>query len=373
MTGFGPQRPDEGAVRARLLRDRHGEHGLAPLAELGTLGDVPQPVEIEVGARVDGHERARDRRTIAAQRVFLEAGEADSSGRLGAGAGIVERVLHRRADLVRRHRDDLVEELAADAEGLGADLAHGDAVGEEPNLRQRHPLAGVDRRGHAGGLFRLDADDLDLGAQVLDEAGDPRGQPAAADGHEDRLDRIGMLAQDLHSHRALPGDHVGIVVGRHEREPALDLEPARLGECLVETVAEQHDLATAPAHGVDLDARRRARHDDRRRDPELGRCQRHALGVVAGRGGDDAAGPHLGRQADDLVVGATDLEREDRLQVLALEEHRHAEPLRQARHRVERALDRDIIDARAHDLLRVIVHDSGWSWRGGDGRGAAPL
>ena len=59
------------------------------------------------------------------------------------------------------------------------------------------------------------------GRQVFDEGADAGRQAAAADRHEDRLDRIGMLAQDLHAHRALPGDHLGVVVGRHEGQAAL--------------------------------------------------------------------------------------------------------------------------------------------------------
>ena len=47
--------------------------------------------------------------------------------------------------------------------------------------------------------------------------------------------------------------------------------------------------------------------------------ERHALRMVARGGADDAAARCALRQARDAVVGATQLEREDRLQVLALE------------------------------------------------------
>jgi hypothetical protein len=43
----------------------------------------------------------------------------------------------------------------------------------------------------------------------------------------------------------------------------------------------------------------------------------------------------VGLRARHLVVGAAQLEREDRLEILALEQDRPAEPLRQARHRIE--------------------------------------
>ena len=50
--------------------------------------------------------------------------------------------------------------------------------------------------------------------------GDAGDEPAAADGDEDRVDRRLALAQDLHADRALPGDHVRIVVGVDERRAA---------------------------------------------------------------------------------------------------------------------------------------------------------
>ena len=107
--------------------------------------------------------------------------------------------------------------------------------------------------------------------------------------------------------------------------------------------------------------RRRRRRRARRRPPRrrtasiliAGVCPRHhdacfnaqSLGRQRGRpcawlpGGrrDDPARAHLRRQPDDLVVGAAQLEGEDRLQVFAFEKHRNAEALGHPRHRVERA------------------------------------
>ena len=71
-------------------------------------------------------------------------------------------------------------------------------------------------------IFRLDADDLDRGTQRLGIGSDAGDQAAAADGHENRVDVVAVvLAQDLHGDRPLPGDHVGIVEGVHEHQPAL--------------------------------------------------------------------------------------------------------------------------------------------------------
>ena len=54
------------------------------------------------------------------------------------------------------------------------------------------------------------------GPHALHVGGDAGDQAAAADRHEDRVDRARVLAQDLHADRALPGDHVRIVVRVHE-------------------------------------------------------------------------------------------------------------------------------------------------------------
>ena len=82
-----------------------------------------------------------------------------------------------------------------------------------------------------------------------------------------------------------------------------------------------------------------------------------------------------GRQPDDLVVGAAQLEREHGLQILALEEGPRTPSRCDMRGiEIERALDGDVVDARAEDLLGIIVHGCGlvlWFTRG-SGHGASP-
>ena len=187
------------------------------------------------------------------------------------------------------------------------------------------PVARLERAGHGVGVERLHADDADLRAQRLDVRGDPRDEAAPADRHEDRVDRAGVLAQDLHADRPLPGDHVAVVERVHEHEPARrrELVGARLRVRVGVAVEDHLDAVAAERpHRLDLHLRRRHRHDDHRPASEAGRRQRDALGVVAGRRRDHPARP-LGRvEADHAVVGAAELEREDRLVVLALQEHR---------------------------------------------------
>ena len=314
---------------------------------------MAQAVEVEVGAGVDRHERRA--REPALGRVALEPRERHRAGRLGHGAGAVEHVLHGGADLVRRHGDDLVEARAADPKGFDAGLAHRHAVGEKPHAVEHHAAARREGGLHGGGVVGLDADHLDVGPEELDEGGDAGREPAPAHGHEDRLDGLGVLLKDLHPHRALAGDDVRVVVGRHVGEAALGAKRLGMAGGLVEGVADDHGFAAARPHARDLDAGRRARHDDDRRDAEPLAREGDALRVVAGRGRDDAARQRFARQARHLVIGAADLEREDRLEVFALEQHAVVEPRRQRGQGVERRADRDVVDARGEDAARVVV------------------
>ena len=77
--------------------------------------------------------------------------------------------------------------------------------------------------------------------------------------------------------------------------------------------------------------------------------ERHALRMVAGARRDDAAGALGLGHVRDAVVGAAQLVAEDRLQVLALEQHLVAEAARQPVRPVERRLVRDVVDAAVQD------------------------
>src|SRR5690606_18614130 len=143
--------------------------------------------------------------------VLLDPGYGQRAGGFGDGAGVVVDVLDRRADFIGADGDHLIHILLADVEGVLADLRHGDAVGEQPDLPQHHALAG----GHGGlqaiGIVRLDADHLYFRAQVFDEGGDARHQAATAHWDEDGIKAARMLAEDFHRHGALSGNHVRVV------------------------------------------------------------------------------------------------------------------------------------------------------------------
>ncbi len=165
-----------------------------------------------------------------------------------------------------------------------------------------------------------------------------------------------MLAGDLQPHRALAGDDVGIVERVDEDRAGLVFQLSRMSIGGVETVAMQHDVAAQRADGGDLDARRGGRHDDGGGRVATRRRQGHALRVIAGRGADDPSRQFAFGHAGDLVVGAADLEREDGLQVLALQEDGPLQPRRQATQGIERGLLRHVIDAGGQDAADGVLH-----------------
>ncbi|MCY1441395.1 hypothetical protein D9M71_577090 [compost metagenome] len=199
----------------------------------------------------------------------------------------------------------------------------------------------------------LDADDLDLGAQVFHVSGDARDQSAAAHRHEDRVQLTRLLAQDFHGHGALAGDHIRVVVRWHEGRALLFGQRQGMGQCLRETVTVQHHVAAARAHAADLEFRRCRRHDDACIDTQLPRRQRHTLGMVASRSCDHTAGALLRIQLRQARVGATDLEGEGRLQVFAFEQHLVAQLFAQRPGRLQGRLLGNIVDWRGEDLLDV--------------------
>ena len=189
--------------------------------------------------------------------------------------------------------------------------------------------------------------------ELLDEDGDAGGQPAAAHGHEDTIE-VGVLLDELQTDGALTGDDAGVVEGG-DVGVALDLGQAGgLGLGGVEVVAVEADLAAQGADGVNLDLGGDGGHDDDGTHPQQGGGAGHALGVVAGRCGDDTA-LALGRaQGAHGIVGAADLEGVDRLKVLALDLDGVAQAGRQGGHLLEGRVLGRLVDGGLEDLPQVV-------------------
>ena len=300
-----------------LLGDRDREQRLALLADLGTLGDEAEPVEVHVRPAGDRHQRLVPQ--PARRDVLLHRGDAHRPGRFEDAPRVLEHVLDRGADRVGVDDDEVVDQRPGQAERLLAHLLDGRPVGEQADVVERDAFARPDGADHRVRVGHLDPDDLDLRPHRLDVRGDAGDEASAPDGDEHRVDRALVLAQDLHADGPLPGDHVRVVERMHEGVSVAFLQPPGVEVGVGVAVAVQDHLAPERAHGVGLQPGRRQGHDDHGAASEPFCAEGDALGVVARGRADDPAAQFLGREAGHLVVGPAELEAEDRLGILALE------------------------------------------------------
>ncbi|KUG43820.1 hypothetical protein ALP79_200325 [Pseudomonas savastanoi pv. fraxini] len=92
----------------------------------------------------------------------------------------------------------------------------------------------------AVGVVRLDADHLDLRAQVFHIRCDTGDQTAAPDRNKDRIQLPRLLTKNLHRHGALPGNRIGVVIRVDVDETLFVDQFQRIGQRLGEGVAVQH-------------------------------------------------------------------------------------------------------------------------------------
>ena len=142
----------------------------------------------------------------------------------------------------------------------------------------------------------------------------------------------------------------------HEDEAGLARQTLRVLLRLGIAVAHQHDLGTERLDRVNLDLRRRPRHDDDGANAQAARGKGDALCVIPCARGDHAAAPLFRSQPRNPVVGAADLEAEDRLRVLALQQHVVVKTPRQAGRNVQRRLVDDLVDAARENLSKEAIH-----------------
>ena len=106
----------------------------------------------------------------------------------------------------------------------------------------------------------------------------------------------------------------------HEGVALLVTDLQRFLVGIVIAAVHQTDLGAVSLGGLHLGDRSAVGQADQRGNTALGGGQCHALGVVAGRTGDDAPGLFLVGQVGDLITRTAQLERTGVLQVLRLEE-----------------------------------------------------
>ena len=152
------------------LGDRDAEQGLARLADFGALGDEAQPIEV--------HVRAAQHRDEPSRRVVpVRSTHARTPATASAPAGsMIDRVSSKMSLIAAQISSFDTRTISStvvldDRKRELADLAHGDAVGEDADAIERDAAAGGERLVHRIRLERLDADDADVGPHRLDVAG----------------------------------------------------------------------------------------------------------------------------------------------------------------------------------------------------------
>ena len=191
------------------------------------------------------------------------------------------------------------------------------------------------------------------GRARLDREGDPAGQSAAADRHDD-LRQVGDVLEQLETERALPGDDVEVVEGVHEGHPGLVGAGAGRLDGVVDRRARGVDDRPERGAPLGLGERRARGHEDLARDAAHTRGMRQRPGVVAGAARGDPAGAAVAERRE-LAQRAADLERARPLQALGLEHDLAARALGHG----ERGQHRRVADdvgghlARAEDVVEA--------------------
>ena len=141
---------------------------------------------------------------------------------------------------------------------------------------------------HGGVGLHLDADHLDGRRMVRRRDRAARDQSSATHRRQDAVERR-LILQHLDRHRALPRDHGRIVVGMDKDEIFVRGQLPGKGGGFRQNLALEPNPRPEFPRPRHLHERRRFRHHDRGGDAEVVGVISHALGVVAGGHGDDAA------------------------------------------------------------------------------------
>ena len=242
-------------------------------------------------------------------------------------------------------RQDPGQQLAVDRERERPRRRRLQRIADRARLRRvPEERPGRERAARVVEGFRLDAVDGGGRRERVDRDGGPAGEAAAAGRNQHLVRRhpeLFRLLHQLEADRALAGDHVRVVVGRHERRAALRDDPARDGLAVFGKAVVEHDLGAERARVLELHGGRVRRHHDGRRDAEHPGRRGDALGVVAGREGDDAGAALRCVELHEAVVGSAELEGAGALQRLHLEQDPAAQRLVERRRREQGRAPRD--------------------------------
>ena len=284
--------------------------------------------------------------------IFLHPRQRQGAGRLCHRPHIFEQILHRRANSVAVDGDDVVQILLAQTEGFIADAFDRHAFGKQADARQIHRMTGIQRRLQAGRIFRFHRYHFNLRHQLLDQHRHACRQAAAAHRDEHAVD-VGILLQQLQRQGPLTGDDHRVIERRHPGKALLLRQLNRSRLRFVKIGAMQQHFAAKAANGIHFDVGGRYRHHDQRLNAQPRCGERHALGMIARRGGDHPVGFLFRGQAGHHRVGAAQLKAVYRLAIFALHQNNVIQARREFVHFLQRRFLHRFINRRAQHCSQV--------------------
>ena len=191
----------------------------------------------------------------------MERGEGEDPRALGDELVFLDQREQGAHDLHLRDGDDLIEVAAAEFECKLPRRAHGTAVCNRVGGGQGDRAPAGERSFHAGGVLRLNTDDLHLRVDELHCERNAGGKSAAADGHEDRV-HILERVNHLEGNRALTDEDIAVIEGMNVDKALLllQLKTVRIG--IVKSVAVENDRRAERACCLHFQNRRCGRHAD---------------------------------------------------------------------------------------------------------------
>ncbi len=167
---------------------------------------------------------------------------------------------------------------------------------------------------HAGSAGGLDAVDLAFGVNLLYGEGDTGDETAAADGNNNGI-QIGHLLRDFKAYGGLPGDDICVVKGVDEGIAVLVTELKGFVIGIVVDAVYHNNLGAVALGGFNFRDGGAVGKADIAFDAVAGRGEGNALGMVAGRTGDDTARFFFFGKVADFEIRAANFKRAGNLQV----------------------------------------------------------
>ncbi len=161
------------------------------------------------------------------------------------------------------HRNDIIQILADIGENCGSRRFHGRAVRNRINAVKCGYFPGLYGRLHTICTRRFHADNLNFGIQQLGKRRNARRQSAAANGNQNIIHER-QFFDNFHRNRALTGRHLQIIKGMDKGITFFFRKLIRICTGFIINVTVQNNFRSVAFRSVDLDERRRRRHNDGR-------------------------------------------------------------------------------------------------------------